>query len=343
MKRLFLSLILISLTQFSFSAPVGVPVKITPVKGKPISGYFQKINGGKVTFLRYRAKTPVDVPVDKIKSVEFLLKYDHANLDRYFKEGKYSSLTIIFGPNLKPYWDYMGLKNNLQPDFFKLIDSYLYQKKFDKVERAGKILMQSSDPEVLLKGQIYMVWVALSDVDSKGVVRPESIRVIEKIKKEMDSASGKLYLQACIDQAKGKTRQAFRSVCFVIANHANDPYWMPKTELLSAYLYLDSHLTNSAIKTAQQVQSMYAGSDVADNAKQFIIDTEKAVAEAKVAAEKRAKERVAEKEKELAALNALAMKMAVTRDALEEEGVVKTNSTDVVVKKKEADEKQKVK
>jgi hypothetical protein len=37
------------------------------------------------------------------------------------------------------------------------------------------------------------------------------------------------------------------------------------------------------------------------------------------------------------------MKMAVTRDALEEEGVVKTNSTDVVVKKKEADEKQKVK
>jgi len=343
MKRLFLSLILVLFAQLSFSAPQGLPVKVVPLKGKLIAGYFQKIDAGVVTFLPLKAKTPITVPVDKIKEVEFLLKYDKERLDRYFKQARYSSLTIIFGPNFKPYWDYMALKNNLQPSFFKLVDSYLYQKKFKQVARAGKILMKSSDPDVILKGQLYTVWVALSDVDSKGKVKPESIRIIEKIKKEMNSPPGKLYLQACIDRAKGKPKLAFNSVCSIIANYEGDFYWMSKAELLSAYLYLDSHLTNSAIATAKQVASIYAGSDVANNAKQFIIDTEKAVADAKVKAEKRAKERLAEKEKELAALNLLAKKMAVTRDDLAKQNATKTNSTDLVVKKKDVDKKQKEK
>jgi len=64
-------------------------------------------------------------------------------------------------------------------------------------------------------------------------------------------------------------------VTTIIADHANDREWMPATELLSAYLYLDMTgtnsviTTNSVINTARQVKNIYAGSQVAGEARKL--------------------------------------------------------------------------
>ncbi len=91
----------------------------------------------------------------------------------------------------------------------------------------------------------------------------------ETFRSEVESEAAGLYLQACIERAKGETRLAIWTLCGVIADYGNDLDWMPPSELLAARLYLDDGMTNSAANTARQVESIYGGSNVASEAQKF--------------------------------------------------------------------------
>ena len=309
MKRLTLSLIYLSLTTAQlFATQSGVPVKLTTKSdGKEIPGFLQGIEKGKLIFQKPGKDQNIPLPKNKISKLTFLSKskerplLNQELLNTYFSKGEYSSLITEFDVVFSPYWDYMDIENNLQQPFLKLIDSYLHKKSFDKVKRAGKILIKSSNKDLLLKGHIYIAMAELSNVDTNGVVLPSSVKIVKEIQEKMPAVAGELYLQACIDRAKGNPKAAFSNLCTIIVTHGNDMRWMPDAELLCAYLYLDSHLTNSAIGVAKQVKSIYGGSNVAVDAdlilkeiaiaqveaKKEKIRTDKASKDSKAALEKR--------------------------------------------------------
>ena len=54
-----------------------------------------------------------------------------------------------------------------------------------------------------------------------------------------------------------------QEVIEIIIEHANEVEWLAPTEFLAAEIYLELGMTNSARKTADQVATMYEGSEVA--------------------------------------------------------------------------------
>ena len=136
---------------------------------------------------------------------------------------------------------------------------------------------------------------------------------------------GKLYLQACIERARGNPKAAFLLVNQIISEHANDLRWMPQSELLNVHLYMDTGLTNSAIQTARQVKNIYRNSNIAVDARNLQTYLE----EAQVATEMAAKAREEEEEKARAEVRARAEARA---------GIDSSSANDVVDRPETAEE-----
>ncbi len=153
------------------------------------------------------------------------------------------------------------------------------------------------------RGQVNLALAAIDGGD---------LPAAEKIRGEIASEAAGLYLQACIEQAQQRPKDAIKTISLNILDHANDVEWLGPSELLCAYLYLDMVssnsvvTTNSALNTARQVKNIYAGTPVAAEAEKLWATLggpeiqaaeEKEKAERKIA-EKAAKERrEAEKKK----------------------------------------------
>ena len=83
------------------------------------------------------------------------------------------------------------------------------------------------------------------------------------------SEAAKLYLLACVQRVQNEPKKAIQTVTSIIAEHGNDVEWLAPSELLSAQIYLDMAMTNSAVNTARQVMNMYAGTYVSGDAARF--------------------------------------------------------------------------
>ncbi len=270
MKRLLFSLAVLSTAAaFGQVAQSGTPAQIEVAGGKKAKGFLQSLENGILTFQQVKSSRNIPAPVDKIDRLVFYPRYDAVAAEHSFNEGEYSTVIEILDSVMEPYWDYMSISNNMQAAFGMLVKAHLANGNFDQVERASDVLMEGSPP-MLLEGQVYAALVALSDTTTNGVATTNGLAVAEKLRGEVASEAAGLYLQACIEQAKGEPNKASRIVAEIVASHGNDLDWMPQTELLSAILYLDAGMTNSAVGTARQVQSIYAGSNIARDAEKLV-------------------------------------------------------------------------
>lgn len=270
MKRVFLSLIILSATAISGRAiQSGTPAEIEVATGKKVKGFLQSLENDILTFHPARSSKEYPAPVDKIKGLTFFPKYDAIAAEQSFNAGEYSDVIITLGPVMRPYWEYMAISNNLQAAFSMLVKSHLANEDFDQVQRAAEVLMESHLPDLLAQGQVYSALVEISATTTNGLVTTNGLAMAEKIRDELESEVAGLYLQACIERAKGEPRKAIWTICGVISDHGNDMDWMPASELLAANLYLDDGMTNSAANCARQVQSIYAGSNIASDAEKL--------------------------------------------------------------------------
>ncbi len=270
MKRLLLSLIVLSATAISAQAvQSGTPAEIEVTNGKKVKGFLQSLENDILTFQPARSSKEYPAPVDKIKGLTFFPKYDAIAVEQSFNAGEYSDVINTLGPVMRPYWEYMAISNNLQAVFGMLVRSHLANEDFDQVQRASEVLMKSPLPNLLVQGQVYSALVALSATTTNGLVTTNGLARAEKLRDEVESEAAGLYLQACIERAKGEPRKAIWTICGVISDHGNDLDWMPASELLAANLYLDDGMTNSAANCARQVQSIYAGSNIASDAEKL--------------------------------------------------------------------------
>ena len=133
-----------------------------------------------------------------------------------------------------------------------------------KIKKAAALLIASGDPALMQRGQVFLALAAIAGGD---------IQTALGIRSEVASEAAGLYLQACIEQAEQRPKDAIKTISLNILDHANDVEWLGPSELLCAHLYLDMVssnsvvTTNSALNTARQVKNIYAGTYVAANAK----------------------------------------------------------------------------
>jgi hypothetical protein len=154
----------------------------------------------------------------------------------------------------------MGIDNNLREPFLGLVDAYRELGSFDKLAKMATILQQTGDELLIQKALVDRALIAISNKD---------LEQAEKLRGELKSEAAKVYLKAAILRAQQKPKEAIRMVIKVIADYGNDMDWLPQSELLCAYLYLDLKLTNSAFMTARQVEHLYAGTHISADAAKF--------------------------------------------------------------------------
>ena len=267
MRRIFFLIGVLALTSFCAEAQEkkgseqsGLPAVLEAVTGKKAPVFLQRIEGGKVVFCPRRSTREISVPASKIKRLDFIVKYDVGNMATNFACGKYEEIIAVLEPLLKPYLPYMGIDNNLREPFLGLVDAYRELGSFDKLAKMAVILQQTGDELLIQKALVDRALIAISNKD---------LEQAEKLRGELKSEAAKVYLKAAILRAQQKPKEAIRMVIKVIADYGNDMDWLPQSELLCAYLYLDLKLTNSAFMTARQVEHLYAGTHISADAAKF--------------------------------------------------------------------------
>lgn len=364
----------------------GVPATLETTAGKKARVYLQSLENDKLTFQAPRSSKNIAAPVDKIKSLEFSMSKEDfdffraeqiisdeqiaeiskredlgkaeklaeiyqtvlANIKHAFLSGDYAGTIKALEPMMKAYGPFMSIDNNLVDYYAMLMKCYLRQEDFSNTRKCAQILQQSADSNLVLQANADLALVAIAGDD---------LETARSLVNEINSEPAKLYLQAAILRAEDEPRQAIQKLTDLIEKYPNDMMWMPSTELMAAYLYVDMLgtnsviTTNSAIFTARATKNIYDGiaPESADGKKLWIslggeeiekqAEAEKAArkkareeAKAKLAAQRkaRAEERRKKKEAEAAAAAAGTNLTATVEstNAVETAGTVETGESE---------------
>ena len=263
---MLMSLVVASVIAQDEVVQTGTPALLEAANGKKAKVFLQSLEGGNLTFQPFKSPKDMTVPASKIKSLQFFTKFDAETLKQSFNEADYSTVLATLEPVMQDFKQYMPIENNLQDAFCMMLDSYQGEGDFPNVRKAAATLGNSSNPDLVLKAKVGQ---ALATIDAGDYA------AAEKIGAELDSPAAALYLKALVERAQNNPRQAMQTVTLIISEHANDLEWLPKSELLSAYLYLDMTgsnsviTTNSALNTARQVKNMYGGSNISGDARKL--------------------------------------------------------------------------
>ncbi len=292
MKHFIIAVYTLLASTIIVQGQTGVPAKIKAVNGKEFPAYLQGINGGNITFnLHGRSKVQA-VPAKLIAELNFVSPLDADGVNQLFVSGDYQAMIDKMDrelmPSLQDYWQYMGIANNLQNVFVDLMNAYLWMGNIPKARESAEVMLKNGDAAVKAAALGVAVNAFLSE---------DNLEKAQSLLEQVDSEPGRLYLQACIHRANGEPQEAIKLVDDVIANYANDLAWMPQSELLDAYLYMDLGLTNSAINTARQVESIYTDTGISGIAKKLQSELHESVKRAEAAAEAKKAEEAAERER----------------------------------------------
>ena len=261
MKRFLVVLMVLSagtgMVQAQKEQQSGVPARLVAINGKAARSFLQSVEGRKLTFQPYKSTKNIRVDISRVSYLEFYLKYDSAAVDAAFVGGEYDSVLSMLEPIIEPLFEFMVVSNNLQKAQLQMMTSYLNTGQLEQAAKVADILEKVQDPRLALKGTVCKALVAIAQDD---------LAAAEEIRSEMDDGAAGLYVQASIERARKKPKVAIQIVADIIANHGNDMEWLPASELLSAHLYLDLMMTNSAALTARQVKNMYAGTSISADA-----------------------------------------------------------------------------
>ncbi len=261
MKKIATLLILLNLSTFAQAEAIaqsGTPARLEAINGKQIKVFLQSLEDGNLTFAPFKSTKSMTVGVDKISSLEFYPKYDAEACEAAFNQGDYTAVLGILDPLLEPFATYMPIENNLQSAFVMQMKAQFSLGENLKVQKSADLLLATQlDSGLAIQGQVYKALSALAEGD---------IPAAETLSDELENAAAKLYLQACIQRSQGQFKGAMDSVVSIISEYGNEVEWLGPSELLSAHLYLDLAMTNSALNTARQVKNIYAGTHISADA-----------------------------------------------------------------------------
>jgi len=294
MKRIWIGLVALAVTgavaQQQQGAQSGTPALLEAFNGKQARVFLQDLKDGKLTFQAYKSNRNITVPAEKVKSLTFYPKYDAAAVEQQFSAGDYAAVVSSLDPLMEPYWEYMVVDNNLHGAFCMLMEAQRKGGNLSKVREAAALLVGSGDPVLVQRGQVNIALAAITDND---------LETARKLRGEATSEAAGLYMQACIERAEQRPKDAIKTVSNIIIDHANDIEWLAPSELLCAHLYMDMMemmgtnsviTTNSALHTARQVKNIYAGTSAAADAEKLWVSLGGAELEAAIAAKKAARE-----------------------------------------------------
>ena len=253
-KGLVIGLMICSLCSAQETA-VGLPALLQAPNGKKVRVFVQEADTRILQFNAPRSTTIMRAPVAKVEELTFILDEDLLEIEARFGRESGAEARDELESFLSVYTPYMVIKNNLYPLFFKLIELELLEGNYAQAGvYAAYLLDCSAHSDIQLKGQRYALLSAL---------KAKNLNEARKHLEAADVPVAEQYFQAAHTLHKGEPEAAMQEVIEIIIEHANEVEWLAPTEFLAAEIYLELGMTNSARQTADQVATMYEGSEVA--------------------------------------------------------------------------------
>jgi hypothetical protein len=302
----------------------GTPALLEADNGNKARVFLQGLKDDNLTFQGYKSTKYMTVPLSKIKSLTFYPIYDAEAVEQQFNSGDYSAALSTLVPLMETFEDYMVVENNMRDTFCMLMEAYRKTGNLPKLREAANLLLNTGDPEMVLRGQVNIALAAITDGD---------LQTAKKIRDEVSSKAAELYLRACIERAENRPKDAIKTISNLIIDYANDVEWLGPSELLCVYLYMDMLgpdsviTTNSALHTARQVKNIYTGSSVSADAEKIWVSLGGAEIEALEAAKKAEQEKILEESKAKRKAEAQARKEANAALQIENEAGTNVNAS----------------
>lgn len=224
-----------------------------------------------------KSTAPKTMPLTDVGSL--VIKLPELKMDALQEQltsADYRGVISVLEPAVRTCGTYMALTNNVVGPFALLTKAYLRNGDSAKALAAAKQLQLVSDPAV--QG-------AAKSIAAQAVLEAGDVEGAKAMLGKLDDEVAALYLQARIERAEKRSREAMQTVIKLIATHPNDHNWMPRTELFCAELYIDLERLDSAAEVARQVQILYPGSEFRIEAKQLAGKIKQLIEEAEQAAE----------------------------------------------------------
>ena len=268
----------------------GVPAVIEAANGRKARVFLQELKDDRLTFQPYQVPRNRTVPVEAVSSLAFYpTDFDAEALQQMIDRAEYDQAVAVLAPLMASYEKYMLIENNFRDQYSRMMECYFWTGDYEKAKEAADIMIATGVPLLTQRGQVFYALIAVETGDLETAAR---------IREEIEGAAAGLYVQASIERAEKRIREAFKTISNILLFHANDVEWMGRGELLSAQLYLDYMgtnaviTTNSPMLTARQTMNIYRGASVSAEAEKIwkSLDGETAQKEIDARKEQRRKE-----------------------------------------------------
>lgn len=202
-----------------------------------------------------------------VKFLEFShVPYDLDKVRTLQDTALYSEVVSALEPVMLPYMNYMAISNNLEETGCLLLDAYFRSGNPEKTKNLAARLLRNENPAVQSKALTYLGLSAVAEGD---------LISAEAVFQRITDPAAQLYLKALIEKGQNKPKDAIQTIVRLIAEQPNDKEWLPSAELMGAELYKEMGMTNAAAVTARQVEKLYSGTGIEQEAKQLRSKLEK--------------------------------------------------------------------
>lgn len=197
--------------------------------------------------------------IDEVQQIDFSHEpFDETAVEELFQSARYDAVVETLTPVLAPCQPYADFPNNLEESFVLLLRTCLRSERFDRAAGLATVLQHHPDAAVHQPAKAALVLVAAA---------AGRFEEAEKMRAALADPVGQIYLKARIQQMQNRPEAAMQTAIELLAGHANNLEWMPRTELLCAELYQQMGRVESAAAVARQAAKLYEGRNIGAEAR----------------------------------------------------------------------------
>ena len=236
-----------------------LPAMLEAKNGAKARVFLKKITANTLLFSGASSSEDKSIPLERIASLTFLPDESLSTIEKKIKEN--NKIEPDLENLITPYESYMTIPNNLQLLYTYQMCNWWLDGKKSLLENACNKLIVCDDENIQTYGLRYSLLLALENND---------LLKAEDLIDSLDDSVMKKYFEAEFISMKLGPKHGMNQGTDFILKNANDIDWLAPIELLSAKLYLEMGMTNSAVQTARQVSSIYKGTVIACEALKMI-------------------------------------------------------------------------
>ncbi|MEN7972416.1 MAG: hypothetical protein ABFR47_01135 [Verrucomicrobiota bacterium] len=251
--------------------------------GRSWKGKLVGRDGDWIEFSTGTSAQPIRLGASTIKQLNFNVNVDSEKVMTMMNNRQFERVIISLSKVIDEYSEYSDIPSNLSKYNALLMELYYRTGKYEEsLAISRKLAEDGRNRDRQAKARVYQI---LALIDSGKMDEATVLQAKYGWDKETssDTAPEELYIKAKLLLLNKEYSKAMELVAKVIVFHSHSPDWIQLAEILSAEIYIELGLYDSADEVCRQIMVLYKNTPEFDQAKLLKVKIEKLRTEKKVA------------------------------------------------------------